>query len=554
MAPMKALVSRLAGAFWLAPIVSVSALSLAACRTEAHVPQASPPSVAATPPHATSPSASPAPVEHEVLGQIEFPNSGPPEAQASFLRGVLLLHSFEYTDAAEAFRDAETRAPGFALAYWGEAMTYCHPIWQEEDRDKARAVLARLAPSAAERAARAGDERERGLLAAVELLFGEGTRAERARAYDAAMGALHVRFPDDLEIAAFHALSILGTATQGRDVPTYMRAAAAAEEVLARAPDHPGALHYAIHAFDDPVHAPLGLRMARRYGVVAAAAEHALHMPSHIYVALGMWPDSVQANVASAAAADARRAKKGLDVEARAFHSLAWLSYSQLQLGNVAESERLLAEMQRDEAASHSKRTRTHLALMRSAYVVDRQAWNDERARFEVVLDGLDPAIACAELYVRARSALSRDDAAHAREALAAMVVQRGPLESLAPSAPSAPCCAPDPRKAYLPGRMAAHVMELELAGLIALASGAQEEGLTSLATAAEKEDAMGYDFGPPAVVEPAHELLGTVLDGLGRSAEAAKEFEKALVRAPGRRRSLDGLAQARLHAPAATP
>src|SRR5262249_51046185 len=140
-----------------------------------------------------------------------------------------------------------------------------------------------------------------------------------------------------------------------------------------------------------------------------------------------------------------------------------------------------------------------------------------------------DPAIACAELYVRGRAALARDDAVHAREALATMVVQRGPLESLVPSAPSAPCCAPDPRKAYLPGRMAAHVMELELSGLIALASGAQEEGLTSLAAAAEKEDSMGYDFGPPAVVEPAHELLGTVLARLGRADEAAKEFQRAL-------------------------
>ncbi len=480
------------------------------------------------------------------LGHIDFPNSGPAAAQAPFVRGVLLLHSFEYADAAEAFRAAQALAPRFALAYWGEALTHCHPIWQEEQREAARTVLGRLGPTPEARAALAGDERERGLLAAVEVLFGEGTRAERARAYCAAMGALHTLYPDDLEIAAFHALSILGTATEGRDVPTYMRAAAAAEEVLARAPDHPGALHYAIHSFDDPVHAPLGLRMARRYGVVAAAAEHALHMPAHIYVALGMWPESVQANVASAAAADARRAARGLDVEARAFHSLAWLAYSELQLGHGAAAERLLADMRRDEGASHSKRTRTHLALMRAAYVVAGEAWDHELARFEVGLEELEPSTAGAELYVRGRNALARDDAGRAREVLTLLAAQRGALESLTRSPDGAPCCSGDSRKDYLPGRQAAHVMELELSGLIALSAGAHEEGLTRLTAAAEKEDGMGSDFGPPTVVEPAHELLGKVLLDLGRNEEAAREFERALARAPGRLRSLEGLAQAR--------
>src|SRR5262245_7245484 len=481
------------------------------------------------------------------LGRIDFPNSGPPEAQAAFVRGVLLLHSFEYQDAAESFREAQAIAPGFALAYWGEAMTNCHPIWQEENRDAAQAVLARLAPTPAERAAKAGDERERGLLAAVEVLFGEGTRAERARRYCDAMAGLHARWPDDLELASFHALAILGTATQGRDVPTYMRAAAVAEEVLERAPDHPGALHYAIHSYDDPTHAPLGLRLARRYGVVAASAEHALHMPSHIYVALGMWEDSAAANVAAAAAADARRARKGLDVDARGFHSLAWLAYSQLQLGNTAEAGRLLADMRRDEREKSSKRTRSSLVAMRAAHVVATQAWKDELASFEVALDDLEPATACAELYVRGRNALARGEIDRAREELAAMAVHRGPLETLSPpSGTSAQCCSNAGRSSYLPSRLAAQVMELELSGLIALAAGASEDGLARLTAAGEKEDAMGFDFGPPVVIEPAHELLGQVLLDLDRPSEAAREFESALHRAPGRARSQDGLSAAR--------
>jgi len=490
---------------------------------------------------------SPAPTGVPGLGHIEFPNSGPASAQASFLRGVLLLHSFEYPDAAEAFREAQVTAPDFALAYWGEALTYSHPLWHEEDLEKARAALARLAPDAAGRAAKAGDERERGLLASLETLYGEGTRGERARGYSEALGALHARYPDDLELAAFYSLSILGTSTQGRDLATYMRAAAVAEEVLERAPDHPGALHYAIHSFDDPTHAPLGLRMARRYGKVAAEAEHALHMPSHIYVALGLWEDSIEANVAASAAADARRARKGLDLDARGYHSLFWLEYSHLQLGHGAEAARLLADMRADEKALSSKRSRGSLIGMRAAYVIALDTFDHEVARFEVALDGLEPAQACAELYVRGRAALDRGDAAKAREELAAMVVQRGPLETLlSEGASAAACCSPTTRASYLPGRLAAHVMELELAGLIALKAGVDEEGIAQLTAAAEKEDAMGFDFGPPVVVEPAHELLGRVLLERGRRAEAALEFEAALRRAPGRLRSLQGLASAR--------
>jgi len=478
----------------------------------------------------------------EGLGHVDFPNTGPAAAQEPFLRGVLLLHSFEYPDAAEAFREAQAAAPDFGLASWGEALTFNHPIWQEENLAAARAVLERMGKDPAERAAKGGDARERALIGTLEVLYGEGTREERADAYCAALEELHARYPEDLEIASFHALAILGTATQGRDIPTYMRAAAVAEAVLERAPDHPGALHYAIHAFDDPIHAPLGLRMARRYGVVAAAAEHALHMPSHIYVALGLWSDSIEANLDSSAAADARRARKHLGVDARGYHSLSWLAYSYLQTGAEGEARRLLEDMRRDAAESGSKRARAHLVAMRAAYVVALDAWQGEWADLEVPLDELEPAQACAELYVRGRVALARGDLARARDALAAMAPHRGPLETMpAPGATAAQCCSLESRAVYLPGRLAAQVMELELSGCIALAAGAEEDGIARLHTAAEKEDEMGFDFGPPTVVEPAHELLGRALLERGRGTEAAEEFAQALKRAPNRTRSLSG-------------
>ena len=217
------------------------------------------------------------------LGKIHFPTSGSPEAQEHFLRGALLLHSFEYDDARDAFRAAREVEPDFAMAAWGEAMTYNHPLWLRQNPDEARAALEQLAPTPEARLAKAPTEREKGYLRAVEILYGDGDKLARDLAYAETMGELSARFPEDLDAAAFHALALLGTCHDGRDTATYMRAAAIVEEVFAENPEHPGAAHYLIHSYDDPVHAPLGLRAARLYAEIAPAAVHALHMPSHVF-------------------------------------------------------------------------------------------------------------------------------------------------------------------------------------------------------------------------------------------------------------------------------
>src|SRR5213593_4562360 len=186
------------------------------------------------------------------LGKIDFPTSGKSEAQKRFLRGALLLHSFEFDDAAEEFREAQKLDPGFAMAYWGEAMTFNHPLWMEQDRDAALAVLKRLAPTRQERL----------------------DKAARDLAYAEAMNRLHEKYPDDLDAASFYALALLGTCERKRDYATYMKAAAVAEEVFSKNPLHPGAVHYLIHCYDDPIHAPLGMRAARVYAKIAPAAGH----------------------------------------------------------------------------------------------------------------------------------------------------------------------------------------------------------------------------------------------------------------------------------------
>src|SRR5436189_2343579 len=157
--------------------------------------------------------------QHASLGTINFPNSGSAAAQPYFLEGVKFLHSFEWEDAADAFRKAEQADPGFALAYWGEALSHTggHHYPPEQDMAAARKALVKLASTRAERLAKAPTERERGYLNAVEVLYGEGDGQERAKRYASAMGMLSERFPDDDEAATLHALALMRTARPGKE-------------------------------------------------------------------------------------------------------------------------------------------------------------------------------------------------------------------------------------------------------------------------------------------------------------------------------------------------
>src|SRR5580700_4382353 len=260
------------------------------------------------------------------FGEVAFVDSGPAAAQADFLHGLAQLHNFEYEDAAEHFRKAQQTAPDFALAYWGQAMTQNHPVWHEEDVAAAREILKRLGPTPEARLAKAPTEREKLYLRSVETLFGEGTKEERDRRYEAVLAELHRKFPDDVDGAAFEALAILGTAEHGRDFATYMRAAAILEEVFPQHPRHPGVVHYLIHCYDDSVHAPQGLRAARIYSKIAPEAGHAQHMTSHIFLALGMWDDEVKANETAMAVVNKEREKAGRP-RAMCGHYNEWLEY-----------------------------------------------------------------------------------------------------------------------------------------------------------------------------------------------------------------------------------
>jgi tetratricopeptide (TPR) repeat protein len=466
------------------------------------------------------------------LGRTQFANSGSAAAQQSFLRGLLLLHSFEYEDAAEAFREAERIDPSFAMAYWGEAMTYNHPLWMQQNRDAARKALDRLAPTPDGRRAKAPTAREKAYLEAVEILYGDGDKPSRDRAYADAMRRLHEAYPDDLDAAAFYALSLLGTTEGKRDFATYMKAAAVAEEVFAKNPQHPGAVHYLIHCYDDPIHAPLGMRPARVYAKIAPAATHALHMPSHIFFAMGMWQAAVSSNEASWQASLDRAKRKGLGAGAHSHHALSWLEYADLQLGRFDDARRTLTIMQQDQKESPDEDTTDYLGGMRAAWIVETGRCTEDVLAMGSALG----APGARGLFVEGSCALSGNDLARAESSLAGLR-----------NAPGATAAGHYHGGAGREGRSreVAAVLQKELEAKIALARGDGEAAVRLALEAAALEDAMTFDFGPPDVVKPSHELAGEIYLALGRPAEAQKEFEKSLAHAPGRAQSLLGLARA---------
>ncbi len=467
----------------------------------------------------------------EDLGRIDFPTSGSAEAQKRFLRGALLLHSFEFDDAAEEFREARKIEPGFAMACWGEAMTFNHPLWMEQDAESARKALDRLAPSSEARLAKAPTEREKMYLSAVETLYGKGDKAENDRAYAEAMRRVHEKFPEDENAAAFYALALLGATEGKRDFPTYMKAAAIAEEVFAKNPLHPGAVHYLIHSYDDPIHAPLGMRAARVYAKIAPAAGHALHMPSHIFFASGMWEEAAASNEAAWKASLDRAARKSLGPDDHNYHALFWLEYAYLQMGRYGDARKTLAAMEEDAKRSGSGRARSHRAMMRAAYVAETRRFDADVVR--ALSEDDERGVA---LFAEGFAALAKGNREPAEKALAAIGKEPAGSHHGASST-------------YAMGRASGagtdSVMTKELEALLASSKGDKERALALAREAAAAEDAMTFEVGPPVVVKPPHELLGEMLLKLGDAAEARVEFERSLARTPERAMSLLGLARA---------
>jgi tetratricopeptide (TPR) repeat protein len=467
---------------------------------------------------------------------VRFPNSGSPAAQAPFLAGVTALHNFQYEDAVEAFREAQRIDRDFALAYWGEAMAFNQTLWLNQDPEQAREILGRLGPTPEARATKAKTDRERGYLRAVDVLFGAGDRAARDRAYAEAMEGLAASYPGDPEVQSFFALALMGTMARSpallRDAgdethqhalagsETQKRVAAILEKVLAGHPDHPGALHYLIHNYDDPDHARRALPAARAYAKVAPESSHALHMPAHIFLQLGMWDEAAASDEASFLASDRWVKRKGLAVGMRDYHSLSWLVYELLQQGRFQKARATLDLIRPAIEQTDAPRLKALRSDMRARFVLETRHFNE--------LATASDFGTTSELFAIGVSAARRGEARVAALALA-LVQKRATPASRGSAAPA----------------LDVPVMERELAALMDVREGRGEDAVAKMLEAVRLERALPPPLGLPRPIKPAAELFGEVLLELGRAREAAVRFEEALKRWPNRSLSLLGLARA---------
>jgi len=481
------------------------------------------------------------------LGTITFPTSGAAAAQAAFLEGVKDLHNFQFDEAAEAFRRAQKADPDFALAYWGEAMSYNHPLWAQQDTEAAKKTLEKIAPTLEGRLAKARLPKEKAFLEAADLLFyGPGDKLARDIAYSDAMARMHARWPDDHEVATFYALSLLGTVRPGdKGFRRQALAASIVERVFKENPDHPGAAHFIIHSFDDPDHAPLGLPAARVYAGIAPSAPHALHMPSHIFVQLGMWQDVAASNTVAYKAARDLNARLKLAEGREDFHTLSWLAYSNLMLGKFEEAKaNVETARQASERNKGNAGVRNGYLGIRARHILETGQW--EKIPLET------PAAAGADahanmpgmnmpqysgsnawVFIAGVSAARLGDVATADAAEAQLRAARQKTES-----------GPNPYSAK-----SIAIMEKEVAALARLARGHKDEAVRLAKEAADVELTMDAPSGPPDPMKPALELYGEVLLETGRAAEAIKAFEGSLLRTPKRTPSLLGLARAEVKA-----
>jgi len=466
------------------------------------------------------------------FGELTFPNSGNEAAQAPFLRGVKLLHNFQYEEAIKAFQEAQKADPEFGLAYWGEAMAHNYTLWAEQQTEDARKALAKLAPAAEARAAKAKTAREKMWLAAVEALYGSGTKFERDEAYADRMDALRAAYPNDTEALVFDALATMGRSHGTRDTKAYLRAASMLEPVFKAQANHPGAVHYLIHAYDEPAYASRGLPMARVYNKVAPDSAHAQHMTSHIFLAMGMWPETEEANLAALAVMNGKHAHE--DQEACG-HGAIWLVYAMLQQGKDvtsrlqacrAEAETKLKAEKDLPVVGFPEGAAASVADMTVRTGIETGKWPE----WMQLPAGTMAFARFTQDYGRVLAA--RHDPAVARAALTELKADQAILSAnFAKEFPDDDQTLPWVNRAVA-----------QADAVVALANGQPEQGIALLRKGAEAETALPPPFGPPVLQKPSYELLGDELSALGRKAEAAEAYRRALAAAPNRRLSVAGL------------
>jgi hypothetical protein len=461
------------------------------------------------------------------LGKVSFPVSCEPSVQPQFSSAVAMLHSFWYEKASDTFAAVAQKDPMCGMAYWGIAMTYYHPIWQAPGPADLKAGAA-----AAEKAKLAGakTQRERDYIAAIQTFYTDADKLDhrtRALAYEKAMDQLQARYTDDHEAAIFHALALLATAPpMDRTYVNQKKAGDILEPLFVEQPTHPGIAHYIIHAYDYPPLAPKALDAARRYAEIAPDSPHALHMPSHIFTRLGLWQESIDSNLVSAASAQKNNAP------GNELHAKDYLIYAYLQGAQDGEAKRALEAP--PPGRPEDPQYMNWLYAMGTSpgrYAVERHQWA-EAAALQMppnTFPGGRWAWTEANLYfARALGASHTGNTESARNDVKQLTSLRDTLLQ--------------GNDKYWADQV--DIQRETATAWITLAEGKREEALAQMRSAADHEDKTDKNNVTPGVILPARELLGDMLLELNQPAEAMVEFEATLRTAPNRFNALSGAAR----------
>ncbi len=459
----------------------------------------------------------------EKLGTVIFPTSCAAGVRNEFQRSVALLHSFAYSAAEQSFRQVAAADPGCAMAHWGIAMSHYHQLWSPPSPDELRQGQNEI--ELASRSERA-TPREKQYIAAAALYYKDADHVPpqaRAKYYAHAMAGVAKSNRTDTEAQVFYALALIATAPpEDRTHANQKRAAVILEPIYRDQPDHPGAAHYLIHAYDSTELASRGLAEARAYSKIAPSAPHALHMPSHIFTRLGLWDDSIASNLAARAAAHAQ------GDQGEELHAMDYLTYAYLQRGRDFDAERVVADLRVMGALLGGDFKVGYAATaMPVRLAIERRAWSDAAALQP--LPESAPQVAALVYWARAL--------ANARAGLPqAADIDIAKLETCRQQLKSA-------GNAYWATQVEVLGKEAKAWQLAANAQSA--EAVQLLREAAAEEESLEKLPVTPGPVVPAREQMGELLLTLNRPSEALPEFRLALLDAPGRRGALRGEANA---------
>jgi tetratricopeptide (TPR) repeat protein len=467
-----------------------------------------------------------------MLGEIQFPTSGSGVAQNHFITGVAALHSFWYPEALQEFQKSTKADPDFAMGYWGEAMAHNAPLWERQDSKLAKAALSKISDLSKL------TQREQHYIQAVQLLYGEGEKTTRDKAYSKAMKRIYTKYPNDLEAACFYSLSLLGIARNTeKNISVKVESGAIALEIYEKEPDHPCAAHYAIHAFDHPDLARLALPSAQRYAKIAPASHHAQHMPAHIFIQLGMWSEAAKSNENGWATSQKWVERNQLSKSNRDYHSLQWLHYVYSQQGLLRKAETIFKIQQKDmlegiQAAAKSKpnpnlRSGKYYYRMFAATILETEEW--EKAKQLVPPEGWKPKTFSKAGYNFVRgyaAAMQGNNEAEKHIKKLKAIREKGF------------------RKNHFSRSEYLEVWELEIKTAIKLYEKDYEAAIQLAKKATLIEKQLPSPTGPPRILKPTYELLGEVYLKAGKPKKAKEQFTISLARHPKRIRSLLGAAR----------